>query len=108
MRNFRALNTYYKLLVLIISTSVFLFLLYVALYIYTSKQEHQLFKTTQKQYYNEVSSIIHLNSKTPISTIIDITFWDELELFTKTKDKGWYGSYIASQFETYEVLSGCL
>ena len=103
MRNFRALNTYYKLLVLIISTSVFLFLLYVALYIYTSKQEHQLFKTTQKQYYNEVSSIIHLNSKTPISTIIDITFWDELELFTKTKDKGWYGNYIASQFETYEV-----
>jgi len=103
MKNFRDLNTYYKLLVLIISTSVLFFLLYVALFIYTSKQENNLYKTTQKQYFNEVSSIIQLNSKTPISTITDITFWDELELFTKTKDKSWYENYIASQFETYEV-----
>jgi len=103
MKNFRDLNTYYKLLVLIISTSVLFFLLYVALFIYTSKQENNLHKTTQKQYFNEVSSIIQLNSKTPISTITDITFWDELELFTKTKDKSWYENYIASQFETYEV-----
>jgi len=103
MKNFRDLNTYYKLLVLIISTSVLFFLLYVALFIYTSKQENNLYKTTQKQYFNEVSSIIQLNSKAPISTITDITFWDELELFTKTKDKSWYENYIASQFETYEV-----
>nr|WP_315145613.1 ATP-binding protein [uncultured Flavobacterium sp.] len=103
MKNFRDLNTYYKLLVLIISTSVLFFLLYIALYIYTSKQENNLYKTTQKQYYNEVSSIIQLNSKTPISTITDITFWDELKLFTKTKNKSWYENYIASQFETYEV-----
>jgi len=103
MKNFRDLNTYFKLLVLIISTSVLFFLLYVALYIYTAKQENNLYKTTQKQYYNEVSSIIQLNSKTPISTITDITFWDELEKFTKTKDKNWYETYVASQFETYGV-----
>ncbi|QBN18367.1 ATP-binding protein [Flavobacterium nackdongense] len=103
MKNFRDLNTYFKLLVLIISTSVLFFLLYVALYLYTAKQENNLYKTTQKQYYKEVSSIIQLNSKTPISTIIDITFWDELEKFTKTKDKNWYETYISSQFETYGV-----
>lgn len=103
MKNFRDLNTYFKLLVLIISTSVLFFLLYVALYIYTAKQENNLYKTTQKQYYNEVSSIIQLNSKIPISTITDITFWDELEKFTKTKDKNWYETYVASQFETYGV-----
>lgn len=108
MKKFSDLNTYFKLLVLIISTSVLFFLLYIALYIYTSKQENHLHKTTQKQYYNEVSSIIQLNSKTPISVITDITFWDELVKFTKTKDKTWYEAYIASQFETYEVDYLCV
>jgi signal transduction histidine kinase/CheY-like chemotaxis protein len=103
MKNFRDLNTYFRLLILIISTSVLFFLLYFSLYMYTAKQENNLYKTTQKQYHNEISSIIQLNSKPLISTIIDITFWDELEKFTKTKDKDWYENYIASQFETYEV-----
>ncbi|HWR94535.1 MAG TPA: ATP-binding protein [Flavobacterium sp.] len=103
MKTFRDLNTYYKLLVLIISTSVLFFLLYVALYIYTTKQESKVYEATQKQYDSEVSSIIKLNSKTLISTIIDITFWDQLTFFTNSKNKKWYDTYIASQFETYEA-----
>jgi signal transduction histidine kinase len=103
MKKFSEFNTYFKLLILIIGTSVLFFLLYVTLYIYTTKQENNLYKTTQKQYYNEVSSIIQLHSKTPISTIIDITFWDDLDKFTKSKNKNWYNTYVASQFETYEV-----
>ncbi|TRX23363.1 response regulator [Flavobacterium franklandianum] len=103
MKKFRDYNTYFKLLILIISTSVLFFLLYVALYVYTTKQENNLYKTTQKQYYNEVSSIIKLYSKTPISTIIDITFWNELKKFTESKDENWYKAHVASQFETYEV-----
>ena len=103
MKKFRDFNTYFKLLILIIGTSVLFFLLYVALYIYTTKQENNLYKTTQNQYYNEVTSIIQLHSKTPISTIIDVTFWDELKNFTESKDEKWYNTYVASQFETYEV-----
>jgi len=103
MKKFRDLNTYFKLLILITSTSVLFFLLYVALYVYTIRQEKNLYKTTQKQYYSEVSSIIQLHSKTPISTIIDVTFWDELKNFTESKDEKWYNTYVASQFETYEV-----
>jgi signal transduction histidine kinase len=103
MKKFRDLNTYYKLLLLIISTSVLFFLLYVALYVYTTKQEHHVYTSTQAQYNSEVSSLIQLNSKTLIATIIDVTFWDELEKFTKTKDEKWYNTYVASQFETYEA-----
>ncbi len=103
MKKFRDYNTYFKLLILIIGTSVLFFLLYVALYVYTTKQENNLYKTTQRQYYKEVSSIIQLHSKTPTSTIIDVTFWDELKKFTESKDEKWYNTYVASQFETYEV-----
>ena len=103
MRKFRDFNTYYKLLILFIGSSVLFFLLYLALYIYTTNQEKNLYQTTQKQYSNEVSSIVQLNSKTPIATIIDITFWDELKTFTESKNEKWYNTYVASQFETYEV-----
>lgn len=103
MKKFRDLNTYYKLLILIIGISVFIFFLYIALYIYTTKQEKQLYQSTKKQYFNEVSSIIQLNSKSYIATIVDVTFWTEFQLFTKTKDKKWYDLYIAKEFETYDV-----
>lgn len=103
MKKFRILNTYYKLLLLIISTSILFFLLYVALYVYTTQQENLVYKTTYKQYSNEVSLLTQLNSKTLVATIVDITFWDDLEMFTKAKDENWYNTYVASQFETYEA-----
>jgi signal transduction histidine kinase len=71
--------------------------------VYTTQQENYVYKTTYKQYNNEVSLLTQLNSKTLVATIVDITFWDELQKFTKTKDEKWYNTYVASQFETYEV-----
>ena len=97
------INTYYKLLLLIVSTSLFFLLLYVSLYLYTVNEEKQFYKSTVSQYTKEVNSLFKLNSETPIATIIDITFWDELVMYTKTKDKNWYRKYIASQFETYDM-----
>ncbi|MES2419244.1 MAG: ATP-binding protein [Bacteroidota bacterium] len=103
MRIFPGLNTYYRLLLLIIGTSSLFFLLYLSLYFYTIKQEKEVYKSAYKEYNNEVNSIFKLNSKTHIATIIDVTFWDELVDFTKTGDKQWYKDYIESEFSTYEV-----
>ena len=97
------LNTYFKLLLLIASTTVFFFLLYTSLYLYTLKEEERFYKTTYDQYDNEVKSLFRLNSKTPTATIIDVTFWDELVNFTKTKDEKWYNDFIVSEFESYEM-----
>jgi signal transduction histidine kinase len=103
MKKFRDLNTYFKLSIFKISTSFLFFLLYLSLYIYTTKQENQAFNTTQNQYYNEASSIIQLNSKAHLSTLADVTFWDELKNFTESKDENWYNTYIAKEFIFYDV-----
>ncbi|MDD2820892.1 MAG: response regulator [Flavobacterium sp.] len=103
MKRIVNLKTYYKLLLLIVSTSVFFFLLYVSLYLYTIHEEKQFYKTTYNQYNSEVKSLFDLNSKTHAATIIDVTFWDELVKFTKTKDDIWYKKFIESQFESYDV-----
>ncbi|MFI5453767.1 response regulator [Pedobacter sp. UC225_61] len=103
MRFFSSLNTYYRLLMLIISTTALFFLLFIFLYSYTKKQEKEVYKSAYKEYQNEANSIFELNSKTHIAAIIDVTFWDELVDFTKTKNEKWYKDYIEKEFPTYEV-----
>lgn len=97
------INTYYKLLLLIVATSLFFLLLYASLYLYTIQEEKQFYKSTFNQYKNEVNSLLKLNSETPIATIIDVTFWDALVKYTKTRDENWYNKSVASQFETYNM-----
>ncbi|MFV8336265.1 response regulator [Flavobacterium sp. RSP29] len=103
MKRLINLNTYSKLLLLIISTSIFFFLIYISLYFYTIQEEHHFYRTTYNQYDKEVNSLFRLNSKTPTATIIDVTHWDDLVRFTKTKDEKWYDKYILREFESYEA-----
>ncbi|MFV8333919.1 ATP-binding protein [Flavobacterium sp. GSP14] len=103
MKRLLNLNTYSKLLLLIISTSIFFFLIYLSLYLYTIKEEKHFYKTTYDQYDKEVKSLFRLNSKTSLATVIDVTYWNELVTFTKTKDQIWYRKYIESEFASYEA-----
>lgn len=103
MRLLSGLNTYYRLLVLVIGTSALFFILYASLYFYTFKQEKAVYKSALMEYRNEVNSIFKLNSKTHTASIIDVTFWDEMVDYIKTKDQKWYKDYIAEEFLTYEA-----
>lgn len=103
MRILSGLNTYYRLLVLIIGTSALFFILYASLYFYTSKQERAVYKSTLREYENEINSIFQLNAKSHNSANYYVSFWDELVDYTKTKDQQWYKEFIESEFEAYEV-----
>ncbi len=103
MRVLSGLNTYYRLLILVLGTSALFFLLYACLYFYTFKQEKAVYKSALMEYRNEVNSIFKLNSKTHTASIVDVTFWDEMVDFIKTKDKTWYKDYIEAEFLTYEA-----
>ena len=103
MKKIVALNTYFKLLLLIIGTSILFLLLYLSLYVYTIQQEKEVYKTTYDQYNSEVSSLFELNSKTHIATIKDVTYWTELVRFIASKDESWFKENIVREFETYEV-----
>ncbi len=103
MKKIVALNTYFKLLLLIVGTSVLFLILYLSLYVYTIQQEKEVYKTTYDQYNSEVSSLFELNSKTHIATIKDVTYWTDLVRFIASKDKKWFDENIVKEFETYEV-----
>jgi len=103
MKKFVDLNTYSKLLLLIVGTSSLFILLYVSLYLYTIQQEKEVYRTTYNQFNSEVISLFDLNSKTHIATIKDVTYWSELVKYTLTKDPKWFQKFIVEEFETYEV-----
>ncbi len=74
-----------------------------SIYASTLRKEKAVYKLAEREYRNEINSIIELNSKTHIASIVDVTFWDEMVTYTKTKNKKWYDEYVGSQFFTYEV-----
>ncbi|WP_115810858.1 ATP-binding protein [Flavobacterium aquicola] len=97
------LTTYFKLVVLIIGICSLFLLLFSSLYLYTVQQENDVFKANSNQYRVEVNRLFDFNSKTQIVTINDLTYWDALVSFTKSKDTLWFKKYIANEFPTYEV-----
>lgn len=97
------LKIYSKLLFLIITTSFLFILLYIFLYVYTIQQEKEVYKSTNAQFSDEVATLFELNSKTHLATLTDVTFWDGLYDFAKTKDLSWYNQFVLGEFESYDV-----
>jgi len=103
MRLTLKLTTYFKMLLLIIGICSLFLLLFLSLYLYVGQQEKDVFKVNSNQYKTEVSKLFDFNSKTQVVTINDLTYWDSLVKFTKTKDTVWYNTHIVNEFPTYEV-----
>lgn len=97
------LTTYSKLVLLIMGICSLFLLLFISLYLYTVQQEKEVFKVNSDQYKTEVNRLFDFNSKTQIVTINDLTYWDALVNFTKSKDTTWFNRYIVNEFPTYEV-----
>lgn len=96
-------NTYIKLILLISAISTLFLLLFLSLYIYTVRQEKEVYNSTLARYDIEINTLFDFNSKTQIVAIYDITFWDSLVNFINTKDHEWFDSHIVTEFESYEV-----
>ncbi|TRX36824.1 response regulator [Flavobacterium sp. ZT3R18] len=97
------LTTYSKLVLLIIGICSLFIFLFLSLYLYTIKQEDQVFKSNTDQYQTEINRLFDFNSKTQIVTINDLSYWDALVSFTKSRDTIWFNNHIVNEFPTYEV-----
>ena len=103
MIRFNNVSTYTKTLLLVILSSIAFILLFLSLYYYSVQQEEEVRKASVEQFDKEIHSLLLLNSESRISTITDITYWDELVKFTKTKNKKWFEESIATSIRMYNV-----
>ncbi|HKX86116.1 MAG TPA: response regulator [Flavobacterium sp.] len=103
MKKIDKLSIYSKLLLLIFVSSVAFILLFLYLFYYTLKQEDEVYTMTQKQLNDEVNSLMKLNSESHISTIVDISYWDELVKYIRTKNQKWFDDAVGSAIHMYFV-----
>ena len=97
------LSVYYKLILLIFVTSTAFLLLFSSLFYYILKQEDEVYEQAQRQLDEEITSLMKLNAEPPISTLVDVTYWDELVTFVTSKKQSWFQNSIASTIDMYAM-----
>jgi signal transduction histidine kinase/CheY-like chemotaxis protein len=97
------ISTYSKILLFIVLSTIVFLLFFIGLYYYTSQQEKQVYLNSEKQFTNEMNSLLLLNSESIISTISDMTYWDELVNFVYSKDKLWFTMSIEPSLGLYKL-----
>jgi signal transduction histidine kinase len=103
------LKTIYERVILLLSISAIIFLLlFTSLYFYTLIQEKQVYDSAQHQFYNEVESLLDLNSESMRIAANDYTSSDELVEFTKTRSTKWYNEHIIGAINSLKVDYICV
>jgi signal transduction histidine kinase len=92
---------------LIFSGIVFL-ILFTSLFFYTLQQEKQVYNSAQTQFYNEIVSLLDLNSESMRVSANDFTRSDDLVEFTKSRSTKWYNEHIISAVNSFKVDYICV
>jgi signal transduction histidine kinase len=103
------LKTIYERVILLLAISAIIFLLlFTSLYFYTLIQEKQVYDSAQHQFYNEVESLLDLNSESMRIAVNDFTRSDDLVDFTKTRSTKWYNEHIIGAINSLKVDYICV
>jgi signal transduction histidine kinase len=103
------LNTIYERVIFLLSISAIIFLLlFVSLYFYTLVTEKQVHDEAQSQFYNEVESLLDLNSESMRIAANDFTSSDELIEFTRSRSPKWYNEHIFGAIKSLKIDYLCV
>jgi signal transduction histidine kinase len=103
------LKTIYERVILLLAISALIFLLlFTSLYFYTLIQEKQVYESAQLQFYNEVESLLDLNSESMRIAVNDFTRSDELVEFTKSRSTKWYNEHIVGAVNSLKIDYICV
>ncbi len=103
------LKTIFARIVLLLSISGIIFmLLFTSLYFYTLLQEKQVYDASQEQFYNEVESLLDLNSESMRLAANDFTHSDGMVEFTRSRSTKWYNEHIIGAINSFKVDYICV
>ena len=89
-------------------SAIILLLLFVSLYFYTLVTEKQVHDAAQTQFYNEVESLLDLNSESMRIAANDFTSSDELIEFTRSRSPKWYNEHIFGAIKSLKIDYICV
>ena len=96
-------STYSKVVALLTIAFVSFLLLFAILFYYTYQQQQQISRNVNEQFNREINALMDLNAQSYVSLIQEMTFWDELVQFVKTKDLKWFDNSVAYLVDTNKV-----
>ena len=96
-------TTYSKVVFVLLFVSIGFLLLFMSLFYYNQKQEKEFHKSSSIDLEREINAIIDLNAYGYTSLISEITYWDELVYFVKTKDITWFDNSLTYLVDTYKA-----
>ena len=96
-------STYLKSILLASFSSAFFMLLFVALYLYTIREEKRDISLTSYDFKKEIESLLESSWSAYENQINDMSFWDEFVKYVSTKDKQWFDFYIATSIDVYQL-----
>lgn len=99
---------YARVLLLLAISAVIFLLLFTSLFFYTLVQEKQVHDAAQMQFYNEVESLLDLNSESMRIAVNDFTRSDDLVEFTKSRNTKWYNEHIIGAINSLKVDYICV
>jgi signal transduction histidine kinase len=102
-------NTIYErvILLLVIAGIIFL-LLFSYMFLYTIRQEKQVYNAAKQQFNNEVVSLLDLNSESMRLSVNDFTSSDDLVSFTQSRSTKWYNEHIVGAIKSFKVDYICV
>lgn len=103
------LKTIFARIILLLTISGIIFLLlFTSLFFYTQQQEKQVYNNSKLQFYNEIESLLDLNSESMRLSANDFTSSDDLIAFTKSRSTKWYNEHIIGAVKNFKVDYICV
>lgn len=99
---------YYKLLFILFFTGLTFFVLLTLLYVNKQKQEKLIFDETEKQFSNEISTLISISGREIVQTVNDYTYWDDFYENVNKKDTLWFENNIGSILVSFNADYVCV
>jgi signal transduction histidine kinase/ActR/RegA family two-component response regulator len=97
------ISTYSKVVSVLTIVSIGFLLLFSVLFYHSYQQYKLVVKVSTQQFESEANALVELNSDGYSSLINEITFWDELVNFIKTKNYNWFNNSLAYLVDTNKI-----
>ncbi len=93
-------NTYFKIIILILTLSSISIILFAGLLFYVKKQQQIDYVETKNQFKKDVLAIYKMEVLQNESYVNDIVYWDEFTKYISTRNEEWFNKSVATSLNT--------
>jgi len=107
-RGMRKRGIYFRIFLILAFTGFVFLILLGSVYVYQQKEENVIFKESEKQFSNEINTLMSISAREIVQTVYDYTYWDEFAEYVNKKDTSWFNNNIATVLDAFHADYVCV